>query len=181
MSTTSVYSRLSRNSGSNTHGERTRPISGALRVGRRSICIDRRYSSDVGAARSYSNARAITRVACEATEDTLLMVARHGTAEHVERLVRGFRRCKDAADFSRPALALLAAASIAICRAEYKAGSSTKPDTRRFFEITLNCRLLAATSLCSPSHPSSAKTQLHGMALFCSMASYLRIVPCDCG
>jgi len=50
---------------------------------------------------SYSNARALTRVACEATEDTLLMVARHGTTEHVERLVRGFRRCKDAAELAR--------------------------------------------------------------------------------
>ena len=41
---------------------------------------------------NYSNIRALTRVACEATEDYLL--SKHDTAEHVERLVRGFRRCK---------------------------------------------------------------------------------------
>lgn len=52
---------------------------------------------------SYSNVRALTRVACEATEEYLLMIARHGTAEHVERLVRGFRRCKDAEELSREA------------------------------------------------------------------------------
>jgi len=52
---------------------------------------------------SYSNVRALTRVACEATEDYLLMIAQHGTAEHVERLVRGFRRCKEAEELSRDA------------------------------------------------------------------------------
>src|SRR5262249_25098030 len=52
---------------------------------------------------SYSNARAITRVACVDTEASLLMIARHGTAEHVERVVRGFRRCKEAAELSREA------------------------------------------------------------------------------
>jgi len=52
---------------------------------------------------SYSNVRAITREACEATEDYFLMIARHGTAEHVERLVRSYRRCKEAAELSREA------------------------------------------------------------------------------
>jgi len=52
---------------------------------------------------SYSNVRALMRVACEATEDYLLMIARHGTAEHVERLVRSFRRCKEAEELSRVA------------------------------------------------------------------------------
>src|SRR5258706_10264896 len=37
---------------------------------------------------SYSKVRAVTRVACEATEDTFLMIALHGTAHHVERLVQ---------------------------------------------------------------------------------------------
>src|SRR5882724_11429237 len=41
---------------------------------------------------SYSKVRAITRVATPATEDVLLMVALHGTAAHVEKLVRGYRR-----------------------------------------------------------------------------------------
>jgi hypothetical protein len=52
---------------------------------------------------SYSNARAITRVACANTEESLLMIARHGTAGHVERVVRAFRRCKEAAELSREA------------------------------------------------------------------------------
>lgn len=41
---------------------------------------------------SYSKVRAMTRVATPETEDTLLMVARHGTASHVEDLVRNYRR-----------------------------------------------------------------------------------------
>ena len=52
---------------------------------------------------SYSKVRALTRVACAATEDALLMIALHGTAYHVERLVRGFRRAQEAAELSREA------------------------------------------------------------------------------
>jgi hypothetical protein len=52
---------------------------------------------------SYSKVREITRVASSETEDTLLMFAEHGTAQHVEKLVRGFRRCQDAEELSREA------------------------------------------------------------------------------
>jgi len=52
---------------------------------------------------SYSKVRALTRVACEATEDTFLMIALHGTAHHVERLVRGYRRAQEAEELSREA------------------------------------------------------------------------------
>jgi hypothetical protein len=52
---------------------------------------------------SYSKVRALTRVASEATEETLLMIALHGTAYHVERLVRGFRRAQEAEQLSREA------------------------------------------------------------------------------
>jgi hypothetical protein len=41
---------------------------------------------------SYSKLRALTRVATPATEARLLAVARAGTAAHVERIVRGWRR-----------------------------------------------------------------------------------------
>src|SRR6202041_2443441 len=37
---------------------------------------------------SYSKVRAVSRVACEATEENFLMIALHGTAHHVENLVR---------------------------------------------------------------------------------------------
>jgi hypothetical protein len=50
---------------------------------------------------SYSKVRAMTRVATEANEETLLNVALNGTASHVERLVRKFwrvERLEDAAD-----------------------------------------------------------------------------------
>ena len=40
---------------------------------------------------SYSKVRAVTRVATPANEQTLLDVALAGTAEHVERIVRGWR------------------------------------------------------------------------------------------
>ena len=52
---------------------------------------------------SYSKVRAMTRVACEATEDHLLQIARHGTADHVEKMVRHFRSAKLAEELSREA------------------------------------------------------------------------------
>src|SRR5437868_10013801 len=41
---------------------------------------------------SYSKVRALTRVATPETEERLPRVGRAGTAEHVERIVRGWRR-----------------------------------------------------------------------------------------
>ena len=41
---------------------------------------------------SYSKVRAMTRVATPENEDTLLMIARHGTAMHVEQTVRAYRQ-----------------------------------------------------------------------------------------
>src|SRR5438093_3483415 len=41
---------------------------------------------------SYAKVRALTRVAIPETEERLLKVGRAGTAEHVERIVRGWRR-----------------------------------------------------------------------------------------
>src|SRR6187431_1181920 len=50
---------------------------------------------------SYSKAREITRIASTETEDYLLIIAEHGTARHVEKLVRAYRRCQDAEELSR--------------------------------------------------------------------------------
>jgi len=41
---------------------------------------------------SFSKARAMTRVATPESEEYLLMIARHGTASHVEKLVRLYRK-----------------------------------------------------------------------------------------
>src|SRR5499426_2484774 len=41
---------------------------------------------------SYAKVRAITRVATPDTEERLLLIGRAGTAQHVERIVRGWRR-----------------------------------------------------------------------------------------
>jgi hypothetical protein len=43
---------------------------------------------------SYSKVRAMTRVATPENEDYLLQIAKHGTAYHVETLVRKYRRAK---------------------------------------------------------------------------------------
>ena len=43
---------------------------------------------------SYSKVRAMTRVATPRNEDTLLNVALHGTAHHVEKMVHNYRRSK---------------------------------------------------------------------------------------
>jgi hypothetical protein len=50
---------------------------------------------------SYSKAREITRVGDANNEDYLLSIAEHGTAAHVERLVRAYRRCQEAEELSR--------------------------------------------------------------------------------
>ena len=50
---------------------------------------------------SYSKAREITRVGNTANESYLLSIAQHGTAAHVEKLVRAYRRCQEAEELSR--------------------------------------------------------------------------------
>jgi len=45
-------------------------------------------------APSYSKVRAITRIADQTNEDYLLMIAEHGTAHHVEKLVSKYRTAK---------------------------------------------------------------------------------------
>ena len=50
---------------------------------------------------SYSKVRAITRIADERNEDYLLMIAKHGTAHHVEKLVSKYRRAKHLRDAQR--------------------------------------------------------------------------------
>jgi hypothetical protein len=49
-------------------------------------------------ALSYSKVRALTRMATAETEDMLLMIALHGTAHHVETLVRLYRRAHEACE-----------------------------------------------------------------------------------
>ena len=53
--------------------------------------IDARFATG---ALSYSKVRAMTRIADESNEDYLLMIARHGTAYHMEKLVSKYRRAK---------------------------------------------------------------------------------------
>ncbi len=45
---------------------------------------------------SYSKVRAMTRIATPNNEDSLLNIALHGTANHMEKLVRGMRFCERA-------------------------------------------------------------------------------------
>jgi hypothetical protein len=52
---------------------------------------------------SYSKVRALTRVAEPATEDYLLSIALHGTAHHVEKLVRCYRRVCESQELGREA------------------------------------------------------------------------------
>ena len=54
-------------------------------------------------ALSYSKVRALTRVATPQTEHDFLMIALHGTAHHVEKLVRQYRHAQEAAELSREA------------------------------------------------------------------------------
>ena len=52
---------------------------------------------------SYSKVRALTRIACKSTEENLLMIALHGTAHHVEKLVRHYSRAEHAESLAREA------------------------------------------------------------------------------
>jgi hypothetical protein len=79
--------------GMNTARERVRVAHALGRLPK----IDARFATG---ALSYSKVRAITRIADESIEDYLLMIAKHGTAYHVEKLVskcRGVLRRRDAA------------------------------------------------------------------------------------
>jgi hypothetical protein len=53
---------------------------------------------------SYSKVRALTRVATPATEERLLKIGRAGTAEHVERIVRAWRRVDRTAEVEQSIL-----------------------------------------------------------------------------
>ena len=53
---------------------------------------------------SYAKVRALTRVATPETEERLLAVGRAGTADHVERIVRGWRRVDRRAEAREAAL-----------------------------------------------------------------------------
>jgi len=50
---------------------------------------------------SYSKVRAMTRVATPESEDYLMMIARHGTAAHVETVARGYRRIERRAELAQ--------------------------------------------------------------------------------
>jgi len=52
---------------------------------------------------SYAKVRALTRVATPETEERLLAVGRAGTADHVERIVRGWRRMDRKAEVAETA------------------------------------------------------------------------------
>ena len=52
---------------------------------------------------SYAKVRELTRVATAATEEVLLSIALHGTASHVEKLVRAYRRVLEVEELSREA------------------------------------------------------------------------------
>jgi len=65
-----------------------------VRVARALGTLPRLAAALAGGEISYAKVRALTRVATPETEERLLAVGRAGTAEHVERLVRGWR-CVD--------------------------------------------------------------------------------------
>jgi hypothetical protein len=50
---------------------------------------------------SYSKVREITRIGNNENEEFLLSIAEHGTASHVEKLVRSYRQCQEAEELSR--------------------------------------------------------------------------------
>jgi hypothetical protein len=74
-----------------------------VRVARALESLPRTSAAMASGQLSYSKVREITRVACAETEDFLLQIAEHGTAQHVESFVRAFRRCQQVEELSREA------------------------------------------------------------------------------
>src|SRR5438552_2485096 len=75
-----------------------------VRVARALGTLPRRAQALARGELSYAKVRALTRVATPETEQRLLAVGRAGTADHVERIVRGWRRVDrkaEAAEVSR--------------------------------------------------------------------------------
>jgi hypothetical protein len=75
-----------------------------VRVARALETLPRISAAMASGRLSYSKAREITRVGNAANEQYLLSIADHGTAAHVERLVRAYRRCQEAEELSRDKL-----------------------------------------------------------------------------
>jgi len=65
-----------------------------LRVAHALAELPRISAAFASGALSYSKVRAMTRVATRENEDYLLMIARHGTAHHMEKLVSKYATCK---------------------------------------------------------------------------------------
>ena len=74
-----------------------------VRVARALDALPKISAAMAGGELSYSKVRALSRVATPATEDTLLMIALHGTAAHVETVVRHFRRAQESIALDREA------------------------------------------------------------------------------
>jgi len=74
-----------------------------VRVARALEALPRISAAMAGGELSYSKVRALSRVATPATEDTLLMIALHGTAAHVEKVVRHLRRAQESIALDREA------------------------------------------------------------------------------
>ncbi len=72
-----------------------------VRVARALAALPKVSAAMASGKLSYSKAREITRVGDASNEDYLLSIAEHGTAAHVERLVRAYRRCLEAEELSR--------------------------------------------------------------------------------
>src|SRR4029434_1977124 len=62
-----------------------------VRVARAIVTLPRLAHALARGERSYAKVRALTRVATPGTEERLLAIGRAGTAEHVERIVHGWR------------------------------------------------------------------------------------------
>jgi hypothetical protein len=72
-----------------------------VRVGRALEALPLTGAAFAAGELSYSKVRAISRAASAETEEQLLEVARHGTAWHLEKLVRLFRRASSAEERER--------------------------------------------------------------------------------
>ena len=69
-----------------------------VRVAHRLLVLPKIHGAFANGRISYSKVRAMTRVATERNEAFLLMIAEHGTAAHVEAVVRAGRRAVPAAE-----------------------------------------------------------------------------------
>lgn len=112
---------------------------------------------------SYSKVRAMTRVATPANESVLVNVARHGTASHVEKLVRKYRwtQRRDAGELAQQQHAQREVTYFFDANGELVLHARLPPELGAIVRKALDEAVEALRELPAPNSDVSAETSMH--------------------